>query len=273
METKIPATQVKALRDKTGISMGDCKKALLEAEGDDAKALEVLQTKFAGQMEKRADKEAANGRIGAYTDGKVGALVELRCETDFVATNDQFKSAADAIAQIVGHTGTTEPEQILQTKGPDGRTGQDIITNAYAMLKENIKIARAARIDKGIASYVHHNGLVGTIVAADTEGDGLAKQICMHTAAQQTLDGLTREDVDAAEAEKARERMKEQAAGKPESIVEKIVTGKMNKWFAERVLLEQPFALDDKKTVGQVAKDGGVTLSGYLKFVLGAKTG
>ena len=83
METKIPATQVKALRDKTGISMGDCKKALVEAGGDDAQAFELLQTKFAGQMEKRADKEAANGRIGAFTDGQIGALVELRCETDW----------------------------------------------------------------------------------------------------------------------------------------------------------------------------------------------
>lgn len=273
MAMNIPATQVKALRDKTGISMGDCKKALIEAGGDDAQAFELLQTKFAGQMDKRADKEAANGRIGAYTDGRIGALVELRCETDFVATNDNFKSAADALAKIVGHSGVTEPEEILRTKGQDGRTGQDIITAAYATLKENIKIARAARIDKGVASYVHHNGLVGTIVAADADGGGLAKQICMHTAAQPTLDGLTREDIDAGEIEKARERMKEQAAGKPESIVEKIVSGKMNKWFGERVLLEQPFALDDKKTVGQVAKDGGMTLSGYLKFVLGSKAG
>ncbi len=271
MATTIPASQVKALRDKTGISMGDCKKALVEAEGDEAKAIEILQKKYAGQMETRADKEAANGRIGAYADGQVGAVVELRCETDFVAHSDHFKAAADALARLVAKSGVTDPDQLLQAKGDDGKSGQDIVAAAYATLKENMKIARAGRIDRGVACYVHHNGLVGTVVAADADGDEVARQICMHTAAQRTLHGLTREDVDPGEVEKARERMTEQAAGKPENIVEKIVTGKMNKWYGERVLLEQPFAMDDKKTVAQVAKEAGITVSGYLKFELGVK--
>lgn len=272
MAATIAATQVKALRDKTGISMGDCKKALVEADGDESQALDILQRNHAGQMERRADKETAHGRIGAYTDGKVGALVELRCETDFVGNSEDFKSAASALAELAAKSGVTDPEQLLKTSGDDGQSGQDIIAAAYGKLKENIKLARVAKIDNGVAWYVHHNGLVGTVLAADSDGDGAAKQISMHIAAQPTLDGLIRGDVDSGEVEKAGALMREQAVGKPENIVEKIVTGKMNKWYAERVLIEQPFAIDDKKTVGQVAEQAGIKISGFLKFELGAKT-
>lgn len=271
MASTISASQVKSLRDKTGISMSDCKKALAEADGNETQAMDILQKKYAGQMEKRADKEAANGRIGAFADGEAGALVELRCETDFVANSEHFKAAADALAKLASKANVTDPDQLLQTKGDDGSTGQDIIAAAYGTLKENMKLARIARIEGGIACYVHHNGLVGTVIAADGEGSGLGKQICMHTAAQQTLDGLKREDISSAEVEKARDLMKDQAKGKPDNIVEKIVSGKMDKWYGERVLLEQPFALDDKKTVAQVAKDAGIMLTGYLKFELGGK--
>ncbi len=271
MAATISASQVKSLRAKTGISMSDCKKALVEANGDEDQAMDILQKQYAGQMEKRADKEAANGRIGAFADGEVGALVELRCETDFVANSEHFKSAADALARLAAKGGVADPERLLQAQSDDGNTGQDIIAAAYGTLKENIKLARVARIESGVSCYVHHNGLVGTVIAADGDGSGLGKQICMHTAAQQTLDGLNRDDVDATEVEKAREFMKDQATGKPENIVEKIVSGKMDKWYGERVLLEQPFALDDKKTVGQVAKDAGIAISGYLRFELGGK--
>lgn len=273
MPETITATQVKALRDKTGISMGDCKKALTESGGDEAQAIEILRRKYAGQMDMRADKEAANGRIGAYADGRVGALVELRCETDFVANSADFKSAANALAGIAARSGATAPEKLLAAKGDEGQSGQDIITAAYSKLKEKMVLARAAKLDKGAACYVHHNGLVGTVVAASGPGGEAAKQMCMHIAAQKVLDGLTREDISPAEVDKARQLMREQAAGKPANIVDKIVLGKMDKWYGERVLLEQAFAMDDKKTVGQVAKEAGITISGYLKFELGAKSG
>ncbi len=272
MSTVIAATQVKALRDKTGISMGDCKKALVEANGDEAQAMEILQKKFAGQMEMRANKEAANGRIGAYADGKVGALIELRCETDFVANNDDFKAAANCIAEIAARSGITDPEQLLNTKGPDGRTAQDIMTTAYSTLKENMQLARAACIDNAAACYVHHNGLVGTIIAASGDGGEIAKQICWHIAAQKVLEGLTRADIPKDSVEQARKTMKEQAGDKPPQIADKIVDGKMNKWFGERILPEQPFLPGDgKETVGEVAGKAGITLTGYLKFELGEK--
>lgn len=267
---EITAAQVKSLRDKTGISMGDCKKALVEAGGDETQALEILKKKYADQMEKRSHKAAANGRIGGYADGKAAALVELRCETDFVANNEAFVKAANAIAQLCATSGVTDIDQLLTTAGADGRTGKDIIADAYGTLKENINLARAECIDNGVACYVHHNGLVGAALSADATGDQTAKQVCMHIAAQPILAGLNREHVEDSEIADARERMQQTAVGKPPEIAEKIVNGKMNKWYAERVLLEQPFAMDDSKTVQQVAEEAGINITGYLKLTVGA---
>ena len=213
--SNISAAQVKSLREKTGISMADCKSALVEANGDEAQAIEVLKKKYAGKLDKRADKEAANGRIGAFADGKVGALVEFRCETDFVANNEAFAKAANSLAALVASTGVTEPNQIMETAGSDGKTGKDIITEAYSQLQEKMEIARACTQEKGSAFYIHHNGLVGSLVAAEGDDKQAAKNICMHVAAQPVLAGLCREDVDPKEVEEARQMMAEQAAGKP----------------------------------------------------------
>ncbi len=267
----ITAAQVKSLRDKTGVSMGDCKKALVESEGNEDQAIEILNKKYAGQLGKRADKEAANGRIGAYSDGKNGALIELRCETDFVAKSDDFRAAADAIAAIVCHSGETDVEKLATTAGADGKTVTDIIAGAYGKLKENLTLSRASIIPGGMGSYVHHNGLNGTVVAGEGDGGEIARQVCMHLAAM-PVDGLDRSAIDESEIEKAREVMMEQAKGKPPEIAEKIVTGKMDRWFSERVLLEQPFIIDDKKSVQEAAKEAGLNITGYLKYELGVKS-
>jgi elongation factor Ts len=261
--TNISAQQVKALREKTGVSMGDCKKALVEAAGDETKAVEILNKKYAGQLGKRADKEAANG--------KSGALVELRCETDFVASNEDFKAAADALAKLAADSGETDVQKLMERAGADGRSGKDIIASTYGKFQENISLARAAIIKGGVSSYVHHNGLRGTVLAANQAGGEVGKQICMHITAMNPA-GLNREAIDATEVAQAREIMASQVKDKPAQMVDKIVSGKMNRWFAERVLLEQPFALDDKKTVQQAATEAGVAITGYLKFELGGKT-
>jgi len=265
----ISAAQVKALRDKTDISMADCKKALVEAGGDENQALEILKKKYADQMEGRSHKEAGNGRIGAFTNGQCGALIELRCETDFVANSEAFIETANALAALVVQSGETDINKILETKDANEKSGKELIADAYGKLKENINLSRASKIDQGVGCYVHHNGRVGTVVAADGSGDQIAKHICMHVAAQQVLTGLRREDVAPDEVEQARARMMEQAQGKPPEIAEKIVNGKMNKWYGERVLLEQPFAMDDKKTVQNVADEAGINLSGYIKMEVG----
>ena len=267
----ISAAQVKSLRDKTGISMGDCKKALVETDGNEEQALDILKKKYEGKLDTRAHKEAANGRIGAYTDGKIGALVELRCETDFVANNKDFVTAANDIAKLSADTGITDVNTLLETKGQDGRTAKDIIAEAYGKLQEKIVLERSQTIKNGAAWYVHHNGLIGTIVAAEDANPEVAKHICMHVAAQKVLSGLKRDDVNQKEVEEARSIMMEQAKGKPEEIATKIVDGKMNKWYGERVLLEQPFAMDDKKTVGQIAEEAKMKIVGYLKYELGVK--
>ncbi len=267
----ISATQVKTLRDKTGVSMGDCKQALVDANGDEKQAIEILQKRYAGKLGIRADKEAANGRIGAYTDGTVGALIELRCETDFVAGNADFKAAADEIAQIAAQSGLTDTESLMNAKGPDGKTVKEILTTAYGKLQENMVLKRAVLLQKAAAHYVHHNGKIGTLVAADKTGVETARHICMHVAAQPVLLGLKREHVNPEEVQKARDLMADEVKNKPPQIQEKIVSGKMDKWFGERVLLEQPFAMDDKKTVAQVATESGIAVLGYLKMELGGK--
>lgn len=268
---EITAKQVQALRTKTDLAMMDCKAALVEAEGDETKALEILRKKFADKMSTRGDKEAANGRIGIFADDKTAALVELRCETDFVATNDAFRSLADAIARQVARAGVTDVEQLKSSKTENGRTVQELLVDAFGKLKENMAIQRAVRLDGSGAAYVHHNGKVGAVIVCDQSPGEAGRQVCMHIASSVMLMGLNREAVPAAEVSAAKDKAREEARGKPEPILEKIVGGKMDKWFAERVLLEQPFVMDDKKSVSAFAREHGFTIKAYAKFEVGAK--
>lgn len=266
---EISAQMVQNLRTKTDLAMMDCKKALVESNGDEAKALEILRKKFADKMSDRADKEAANGRIGVYADDKAAALSEMRCETDFVGGNDTFKALADTVAQTCAITNVLDVEKIKAAKGPDGRVVQDLLVDAFGKLKENIGIKRVTRIEGAGASYVHHNGKVGAIIACDKAPGEAGRQICMHIASTMNIAGLTREDVDPAQVAEGREKAAEEAKGKPPQILEKIVAGKMDRWFGERVLLEQPFVMDDKKSIQQFAKENGFIVKAYAKFEVG----
>src|SRR5262245_22761596 len=153
---EISAKQVQALRSKTDLAMMDCKAALVEAAGDETKALEILRKKFADKMSTRSDKEAANGRIGVFADGKAAALVEVRCETDFVATNDAFRALADSVAQASASSGVTDVEKLKGTKTAAGRTVNELFVDAFGKLKENMNVQRAMRLDGAGACYVHH---------------------------------------------------------------------------------------------------------------------
>lgn len=267
---EISAKQVQTLRAKTDLAMMDCKNALVEAGGDEAKALEILRKKFADKMSVRADKEAANGRIGIYADEKGAALCEVRCETDFVATNDTFRELANQIAQAALNSGLTEGEKIKAAKAADGRTVNDHLIDAFGKLKENMNVQRAKLVSGIGAAYVHHNGKVGAAIGCDGAPGEAGRHICMHIASTQLITGLTREDVPAAEIEAARAKFKEEVQGKPEQIIDKIVSGKMDRWFGERVLVEQPFVMDDKKTVGAYAKEHGFTIKSFTKMEVGA---
>lgn len=266
---EISAKQVSALREKTGLAMMDCKKALVEAAGDDKKALEILRKKFADKMTERADRETANGRIGAYGGAKGAALVELRCETDFVATNSDFKNIADKLAETCAGSGVTDLEKFKTTKMDGGQSVHEFLVDAFGRIKENIQIKRVARLDGKGASYVHHNGRVGAVIACDKDPGEAGRNICMHIASTPVILGLRREHVPAGLVAEAREKAAEESKGKPPQIIEKIVAGKMDKWYAERVLVEQPFVMDDAKSVKQIAEENGFNILGYLKFEVG----
>ena len=266
---EISAKQVQTLRSKTDLAMMDCKAALVEAGGNEAKALEILRKKFADKMSTRADKEAANGRIGVFADGKAAALAEVRCETDFVATNDSFRALADAVAQACASSGVTDVERLKGIKAASGRTVNELFVDAFGMLKENMNVQRVKKLDGAGACYVHHNGKVAAAIACDRDPGEAGRHICMHIASNTMLMGLSREDVKASDVQAAKERAREEAKGKPEQIIEKIVGGKMDKWFGERVLVEQPFVMDDKKTVGAFAKEGGFSIKAYAKYEVG----
>lgn len=266
---EISAKQVQDLRTETGLAMMDCKKALVESGGDKEKAKGILRKKFAGKMSERAARETANGRIGVYGGLEGAALVELRCETDFVATNDDFRSVADALAAHCAKTGETQVESFKRSPMPGGHTVEELLVDAFGKIKENIQLRRLARIEGAGACYVHHNGRVGTAIVSDRAPGEAGRGICMHIASTPVILGLTREEVDAALVAEAREQAREEAKGKPEPIVERIVAGKMDKWYAERVLLEQPFVMDDKKSVGDFARENGFAVRSFLKFEVG----
>jgi elongation factor Ts len=269
----ISASQVQSLRSRTDLPLMDCKKALIDAGGDEDKAIEILREKFKDKMSSRADKEAANGRIGLFTDAKGGALVELRCETDFVAGNSVFVELANQFARQAAETHLKDAEGLLASKAAfaGGRTLKELMADAYGKLNEKMELRRARCIHGPAAGYVHHNGKVAAIVTTDKPNEAAGRQICMHIASAHVLLGLDRSAIDAKLVEEAKTAARAEVANKPPQIIEKIVAGKLDKWFAERVLLEQPFALDDKKTVAQFANENGVSITGYLRFELGGR--
>ena len=265
----ISAKQVQTLRAKTDLPMMDCKKALVETNGDEAQALELLRKRFVDKMSDRADKEATSGRIGVFTDGRQAALAELRCETDFAANNVQFVELANAVAEQAAKSGLTDLEQLKTCKLPDGRTVNDLLVDTFGKMREKMGIHRVAKLDGVGAGYVHHNGKVGAVIVCEQDPGEAGRHVCMHVASTPVILGLVRENVDSALATEAREKAKEGTADKPPQIVDKIIAGKMDKWYQERVLVEQPFVMDDKKSVGAYAKENGFTIKAFLRYEVG----
>lgn len=271
----ITAAMVKALRDKTGLPMMECKKALNEANGDEEQAIEILRRSGLGQMSKRSERETSEGRVACHIDSanNCGGIVELRCETAPVASTDDFTKLADDIARHVAVADDPTPESIVEQPyldDPSQKLGE-VMHEIVNRLRENVQIAHVGKMSGHIGHYVHHNAKVGVLLELSHDCPAeLRTDICMHIAAMNPA-CARRDEVDPELVEKERQFAAEQAQGKPENIIEKIVTGKLNRWYSEIVLLEQPFVKDDKQSVGQalMAAVPEATVTKFLRYHVG----
>ena len=285
----IPATQVKELREKTGAGMMDCKAALQETGGDFEGAVDWLRKKGLAAAAKKAGRQTSEGLIGVAVEGRRGAIIELNSETDFVARNDEFQRLARSITELAPEA-RGDLEALLGTTLPGtGRTVRDEVTQNIAVIGENLTLRRTAAIevDRGVVgSYVHAAlapglGKIGVLVGLRSPGDPaalaeLGRQLAMHIAAAAPL-AVSAEGVDAATVQRERAIYADQAraTGKPEAIIEKIVDGRMRKYYEVVVLLEQPFVVDTdlrvKEAVDRVAKEIGapVEVTAFVRFQLG----
>ncbi|OPJ61799.1 translation elongation factor Ts [Clostridium oryzae] len=284
----ITAQAVKELRERTGAGMMDCKKALTQTDGDVDKAIEVLREKGLAAAAKKAGRVAAEGVISAYIsdDSKNGGLVELNCETDFVAENDEFKTLAANLSKQVATTPAKTVEELVEEKyiADANVTVKDAVTALIAKLGENMNLRRFKKfsVDKGVVqSYIHGNGRIGVLVEIASEADTnilkeVAKDLAMQVAAANPL-FLDTSAVDSDTIEKEKEIYRVQALneGKPEKIVEKMVMGRIQKYYKEVCLVEQVWVKDSdltiKKYLDKKSKEAGcpITVTGFVRFERG----
>ena len=270
---EISASTVMELRQRTGLGMMECKKALEEAGGDIKKAEELLRIKSGAKASKAAGRVAADGVVGvaAAPDGKTGAIVELNCETDFVAKNEDFRAFANEIARIVVHERPADLAALAQRTLAPGETVEARRVALVQKIGENVTLRRFARIDAQgrIASYVH-GSRIGVLVDYTGGDDALGKDLAMHVAATKPV-AVSREQVPADVVEKERNIARARAAesGKPANIVEKMVEGAVAKFLAEVTLLPQPFVKNDKQTITELLKAKGARVNGFVLYVVG----
>ena len=270
------AADVKALRDRSGAGMMDCKGALDEADGNVDKALEFLRLKGLKGVTKREGRTTSNGLILARVNGGTGYLVELACETDFVAKTPKFVELADSVADAIAAAGAETLEAALAAN-LGGKTVSEAINDEAAIMGEKVELRRVASLkDAAVDAYLHRTSKdlppqVGVLVAYSGSDAETAHDVAVHIAAfSPTV--LSREDVDA-ETVATERRIAEETArneGKPEAALSKIVEGRVTGFFKENVLLEQDFAKDTKQSVAKVLENAGVTVSAFVRFRVGA---
>lgn len=270
------AKDVMALRERTGAGMMDCKKALTECNGDAEKAIDFLREKGLAAAAKKAGRIAAEGIVGSYMtdDRKVGVIVEVNCETDFVAKTDDFKAFVATIAkQIAVKNPATVEELMEQTLVDDpAKTVNMLLNEAVAKIGEKISIRRFQRAEGVVDTYVHLGGKIGVLV--DVEGEAVAEKL--HDVAMQIAAAkpncISRDDVNQADVEKEKEILRAQALNepkpKPEAIIEKMVSGRIEKYYKEVCLMEQPFVKDQDQSVGQMV-GGAFKVLSFTRFEMG----
>jgi elongation factor Ts len=289
MMAEITAALVKELREKTGAGMMDCKRALSENAGDIEQAIDWLRKKGLSAAAKKSGRVAAEGLVGVVTEGTIGAVVEINSETDFVARNDKFQAVVLAVSRAAVEHGD-DVETLKQTVLPEfGATTDAHLTHLIATIGENMNLRRAKRLSVTaglVTGYVHNAtapgvGKIGVLVALESTADAntlatLGKQLAMHVAAAGPL-FLDVSSVDGAALDRERDVLREQAraSGKPEAIIDKMVEGRVRKYYEEVVLLEQVYVIDQETKIAKVveaaAKAAGapIALTGFARFVLG----
>ncbi len=276
--TTISAAAVKAFRERTGLPLMDCKQALIEAGGNEEQAYEVLRKRGKQLADKRSDRETAFGRFGLYigTDKKTGAMVELLCESAPVTANDEFiQLASDLAKQLATGPGAATADELLAQKSPSkpNMTLGEVKEDLFNRIREVFNVGRMVRVDNTCGGYQHNAGTTaGVLVKIEGGTDDAAKDVSMHIAAMKPQ-VLNKEDIDPAQVEKEREILRQAALaeGKPVAIVDKMVEGRLRQYCAERALVEQPFVKDDKISVGQYAKNNGMTVHAFWHWIIGQK--
>ncbi len=269
----ITAAMVKALREKTDAPMMECKKALTEAEGDAAKAEEILRVKLGNKATKAASRITAEGIVSVYIsdDGKTGAILELNSETDFVAKNPEFQQMAADAVRLVAEKKPADIEALLALD-LNGKPLEQVRKDLVGKIGENMSFRRFSLIEaKGkVHQYVHGGSKIGALVDIVGGDDEVAHDVAMHIAASKPK-ALDKDGIDASLIETERRVALEKAreAGKPEAILEKIAEGSVQKFLKEVTLLNQPFVKDDKVTVGQLLKNKGAEVAGFALYVVG----
>lgn len=271
----ISAALVKELREKTGAGMMDCKKVLTETDGDMEKAAELLRERGIAKAAKKSGRVAAEGLVASSisSDKKVGAIVEVNAETDFVAKNEEFRNFVQDVADIVARENPADVDSLLKLEYKNfGKTVQEILTDKIATIGENMTIRRFVRFESEglVESYIHGDGKIAVLVDFKKGDAELAKDVCMQIAAARP-EYLKREEVPAEAVNKEMEILKVQAMneGKPAEIAEKMVQGRIGKFYAEVCLLDQEFVKDPAQKVGQLISSKGAEMVRFARFEKG----
>ena len=271
---EVTAAAVKELREKTGLPMMECKKALQESGGDQQAAVDWLRKQGIKTKETRIGRETSAGRIAIYTDlaAGVGTMIELKCESAPVAGSPEFKQfATDVAKQLAVGPGASTPEQLLaQPSTKAGLTLADQKDDMFNRLREVFNLTRIIRIDGACGGYVHHDGTKGALVEVTGGNAEVAKDVAMHVVAQGP-EVVSKEELDPQAIDKERTILSAAARGegKPDNIIAKMVEGRLKNFFAERVLVEQPFVKDDSQTVGKLADAAKMKIVRFVRWELG----
>ena len=269
------AKGVMALREKTGAGVMDCKKALTDADGDMTKAADLLRERGIAKADKKASRIAAEGIVACYVEGKTGVLIEVNCESDFVAKNPQFSEIATEVAKVIVKENPANVEALLGCACVEG-TVEEYLKSKIAIIGEKIAVRRFVRYESEgfLESYIHLGGKLGVMLDMACEASDAAKEVAHDITLQIAFTKpayLTKEEVSAETLEKEKAVLKQQAMneGKPEAIAEKMVMGRIKKFYEENCLLEQAFIKDDSKKVSDLLKGANASIAKFVFFVMG----